>query len=75
MPLNAHVNNFNNPHGLTKQDVGLGLVQNYPLASIAEAEGLTANNRYLTPQTGRLAIIKALKNLGYLYANGDPVTK
>ena len=75
MPLQAHMNDFNNPHGVTKAHVGLGLVENYPLASTAEAEGLTATNRYLTPQTGRLAVIQALKNLGYLDSNGEPVVK
>jgi hypothetical protein len=52
----AHISNLNNPHGVTKEQVGLGSVQNYPAASQSEAEAGTANNRYMTPQRTKQAI-------------------
>ncbi len=54
--LTAHINNLNNPHQVTKDQVGLGSVQNYPVASVSEASDGTATNRYMTPSTVRTAI-------------------
>jgi len=54
--LTAHVNNTNNPHATTKAHVGLGLVQNYPVATDEEALAGTANDRYMTPHTSTLLI-------------------
>lgn len=48
--LTGHVNDFNNPHRTTKAQVGLGSVEDYPIASTAEALAGTAANRYMTPQ-------------------------
>lgn len=48
-PLNDHVTNQNNPHGVTKAQVGLGSVQNYAVATTAEAQSGIATNRYMTP--------------------------
>lgn len=45
----THVADTNNPHGTTKAQVGLGSVENLPLASIAEAEAASRNDRYMTP--------------------------
>lgn len=42
-----------NPHNVTKAQVGLGSVENYPVASQAEAEAGAASNRYMTPQRAR----------------------
>jgi hypothetical protein len=54
--LNAHTANNNNPHAVTKAQVGLPNVQNYALASDAEAiSGLSAQ-RYLTPHTASVGI-------------------
>lgn len=44
-----HVNAKNNPHEVSKDQVGLGLVDNFPTAAPAEATGGTANNRFMTP--------------------------
>lgn len=46
-----HTNDGNNPHGTTKNQVGLGLVDNYPTATRAEAVAGTATNRFMTPAT------------------------
>jgi len=45
----AHTNRIDNPHGTTKVQVGLGLVENLPLASEAEAVAGSRNDRYMTP--------------------------
>lgn len=48
-PLNAHINNQSNPHVVTAAQVGLGNVQNYGLASTADAQAGTSNAAYMTP--------------------------
>lgn len=50
--LNTHVNRSDNPHNTSKGQVGLGSVQDYPVASQAEAETGTASNRYMTALRG-----------------------
>lgn len=45
----AHTGNTSNPHAVTKTQVGLPLVENYQVASTAEAQTGTMNNRYMTP--------------------------
>lgn len=47
--ISSHVNNSNNPHGTTKAQVGLGNVPNYQVATTAEAQAGTANDRFMTP--------------------------
>lgn len=47
--IDAHLNDFNNPHKTTKAQVGLGSVENYPPATSAEANAGVLNNRYMTP--------------------------
>lgn len=47
--LNAHIADKANPHNTTKAQVGLGSVQNYPMASAAEAVAGTAADRYMSP--------------------------
>lgn len=48
-PLNAHINNVNNPHATTKAHVGLGSVLDYGIALQNEAEAGTSNLKYMTP--------------------------
>lgn len=47
--INAHIADKNNPHGVTKAQIGLGSVDNYPTASTAEAQAGAATNRFITP--------------------------
>lgn len=47
--FNAHKDNNANPHGVTKSDVGLGSVPNYGVATKAEAEAGTVDNKLMTP--------------------------
>lgn len=49
VPLNAHIGNINNPHATTKEQVGLGSVDNFATASTAEAQAGVVNNKFMTP--------------------------
>lgn len=57
-PLNAHLSDLNNPHQTTKTQVGLGSVENYGLATTAEAQAGTSNVKYMTPLRTTEAITK-----------------
>src|SRR5690606_17299055 len=54
--VDEHAKRTDNPHGVTKAQVGLGSVANYGVASQAEAETGTANNKYMTPLRTKQAI-------------------
>lgn len=45
-----HVFDFNNPHEDNQNDIGLGLINNYRVATKQEAEEGVSNNVYLTPK-------------------------
>lgn len=45
----VHPGSGTNPHGTNKLDVGLGSVQNYGIATLAEAQAGTSNAKYMTP--------------------------
>lgn len=47
--LTSHVNNLDNPHNVTKAQVGLGNVLNYGIANAQQAQLGVANNVYMTP--------------------------
>jgi hypothetical protein len=57
IPLNAHINNTTNPHGVTATQVGLGNVQNYGLATAPQAQAGVATNAYMTPALTAAAIM------------------
>lgn len=54
--LIRHINDKENPHGVTKSDVGLGLVVNQGVATEINAKGGTANDVYMTPLRTKNAI-------------------
>lgn len=56
--LSNHLNDKNNPHGVTKAQVGLSLVDNFDTADQAQAEAGTANNLFMTPLRVAQAITK-----------------
>lgn len=58
--LDAHIADKNNPHSVTKSQVGLGNVENYGVAAQADAEAGSANNKYMTP----LRVAQAIAALG-----------
>lgn len=47
--LEEHIRNIQNPHGTTKEHVGLGRVENYSVATVTEARNPAVKDRYLTP--------------------------
>ncbi len=63
--VDVHANKTNNPHSVTKSQVGLGSVQNYGLATQAEAEAGTSNAKYMTPLRTKEAIdsLQAVKSV------------
>ena len=54
--LTNHIQNKNNPHSVTKAQVGLGSVENYGIASANEAKAGNVNNKYMTPQRVKEAV-------------------
>ncbi|EGQ0536724.1 hypothetical protein I2B34_000295 [Listeria monocytogenes] len=52
-----HTGNKNNPHGVTKGQVGLSEVQNFGIASIEEAKAGIASNKLMTPAS----VLEAIK--------------
>ena len=61
--IDAHKKDTNNPHAVTASQVGLGSVENYPIASSQEAEAGVATNRYMTPATTTTLVSKNFKPL------------
>lgn len=68
--LTNHKNDKENPHGVTKAQVGLGSVENYGIASAAEAKAGTANNKYITP----VRVKEAIEALGVI-SDGNVIIK
>ena len=56
--VDEHLLNFNNPHQVTKEQVGLGQVQNYAVASVEDFDAEGANNKYATPYGVNLRLIE-----------------
>lgn len=77
--LEAHLQDKQNPHAVTKAQVGLGNVLNYAIATQGEAEDGTSSTRYMTPQRTAQAVKKQVGDLFTSHANdfGNPhkVTK
>lgn len=63
--LTDHINNYSNPHNVTKAQVGLSDVQNYPVATQASAAAGTSNAFYMTP----LSTAQAITALGGTLVN------
>lgn len=59
--IDKHITDKNNPHGVTKAQVGLSNVLNYPMATTNEAIAHTSNERYMSPLTTFALIDSQLK--------------
>lgn len=71
--LTAHEGDTNNPHGVTKAQVGLGSVQNYGMSTQAQAEAGTATNVYVAPANVKQYVDKRLlNNMIWRINNGMP---
>ena len=55
-PYDNHLSSTDNPHNVTKSQVGLGNVPNLPLASQADAEGGVVSGSFMTPLRTKQAI-------------------
>lgn len=64
-----HVSKTDNPHGVTKSQVGLGSVSNYGLASQAQAEAGTVDTVYMTPLRTKQAINKLAPKVTWTVIN------
>ena len=53
-PMGIHATTTGNPHGVTKAQLGLGNVQNYPVATDVQAISPINSSVYLTPHTAYL---------------------
>lgn len=54
--IDDHIADLNNPHKVTKKQVGLGNVPNYGVATESEAIAGTVNNKFMTPHLVNLAV-------------------
>ena len=54
--LANHMQSANNPHSVTKTQIGLGSVENYGIATANEAKAGSINNKYMTPQRVKEAV-------------------
>lgn len=68
--ISTHASRTDNPHNVTKSQVGLGSVQNYGIASQAQAEAGTANNVYMTPLRTAQAITVKTGGIQFRINNG-----
>lgn len=75
----AHFQNTDNPHGVTKGQVGLSNVDNYSTATAQDARDGQANNKFMTPEATAEAInyvaIAAIDNHKENENNPHNVTK
>ena len=58
--VNTHANRVDNPHSVTKAQIGLSAVLNYGVATQVEAQTGTSNAKYMTPLRTKEAIDKIL---------------
>lgn len=57
---NKHLTNFNNPHKVSKSDIGLGKVVNLPPANYQRYSGVTDNFSYIGTDQLKVQILKNL---------------
>jgi|SRR5699024_2217882 len=61
--MEAHITNEENPHNVTKEQVGLSAVQNMGVASKKSAESGTDTGGYMTPVRTNQAIVAQVPEL------------
>lgn len=71
--IQQHIDDQDNPHGVSKNDVGLGNVENFPVATYEEAFSGNVEGRYVTPRRlrdvfdGLLARKEIIQSFGLYY--------
>lgn len=63
--LGEHEDRFDNPHQVTKTQVGLNMVENYPIATQQQAIDGLSNDSYMTPLRVRQSIAEAVSSGDY----------
>lgn len=71
--VDAHAKRTDNPHGVTKTQVGLGDVANFRMATLAEALEGSLSNRYMSPQLTEALVRDRIE--AALSGTGQTVTK
>lgn len=72
--LQEHIDDSTNPHNVTKDQVSLGLVDNYATATKDDAEVGTANNLFMTPLRVFQSISKWVEGKFISSTGNDTVT-
>ncbi|EHC6300181.1 hypothetical protein JSY91_000092 [Listeria monocytogenes] len=62
-----HTGNTNNPHSVTKEQIGLSDVENFGIASLEEAKAGIASNKLMTPASVLAAIKEQFKTQNILF--------
>ncbi|EAD3316613.1 hypothetical protein I1660_001838 [Listeria monocytogenes] len=62
-----HTGNTNNPHGVTKEQIGLSDVENFGIASLEEAKAGIASNKLMTPASVLAAIKERFNTQNILF--------
>lgn len=73
--LTSHIDNKDNPHEVTSDQIGLGNVQNYGIASDVEAIDAGVTDKYMTPATSALMAASVLATFAERTDNPHQVTK
>lgn len=71
--INEHISDFSNPHNVTKEQVNLMGVANYPLATAEEAEQGDVAERYVTPALLKHVFNGVLKREGLMSPEGNVI--
>lgn len=67
--IQQHIDDKNNPHAVTKEQVGLGSVLNYAISTQQQAEQGTQNDLYMTPLRTKQSILVNAQPLVDAHAN------
>lgn len=68
-----HLIDVNDDHQVTPEDVGLGHIENYPIATTFVIDEQTDPNQYVDLQ-GAIHYIRTNLNLGQIVDSGDPIS-
>lgn len=72
--LQDHVDDKSNPHSVTKTQVGLADVRNYPVANESESRAMALDSRYMTPKGVGQALDQFYQDELADYIGGDGPT-
>lgn len=73
--IEQHIDARDNPHGVTREYVGLGFVENFKVATDQEAFEGVEPNLFITPKQLKRTFDGILTRLGYMDSLGHPILK